>query len=113
MLAVYGIKNCDTVRKSLKWLDTMGIAYTFHDFRKDGLDACVLERWVDALGWESVLNRRSSTWRKLDDDDKNNINTATAIQLMAAHPTLIKRPVFEGENILIQGFTEEVRVCLS
>jgi len=113
MLNVYGIKNCDTVRKALKWLETQGIAYTFHDFRKEGLDPALVQKWIDVIGWESVLNRRSTTWRKLAENDKNNIDKASAIQLMSEHPTLVKRPIFEDKGIVIQGFTDDVRARLS
>lgn len=113
MLTVYGIKNCDTVRKALKWLDKNDTAYTFHDVRKDGLDTAVVERWVDALGWESVLNKRSTTWRDLSDEDKNSMNRRFAINLMCQHPTLIKRPVFESKEYILQGFTDIVRARLS
>ena len=113
MITVYGIKNCDTVRKALKWLDAEGIEHTFHDFRADGLDEATVQRWVDALGWESVLNKRSTTWKNLTDADKQDLDGAGAVALMVAHPTLVKRPVFDGENILLQGFTDTVRQQLS
>ena len=113
MLTVYGIKTCDTVKKALKWLEAEGIAHTFHDFRADGLERAEVQRWVDALGWESVLNRRSTTWRELSDDDKNGIDAAKAVVLMCGHPTLIKRPVFVGNDLILNGFTDDVRARLS
>lgn len=109
MLTVYGIKNCDTVRKALKWLDGEGVAYTFHDFRKDGLDVTTVQRWVDALGWESVLNKRSTTWRKLSEKDKDSLNDVTSVTLMVDNPTLVKRPVFESKDYILQGFTDAIR----
>jgi len=109
MITVYGIKTCDTVRKALKWLDAEGIAHTFHDFRVDGLDSTTVQRWVGELGWESVLNKRSTTWKQLNDTDKNNLDATRAAALMVAHPTLVKRPVFEGKGILLQGFTDAVK----
>ena len=109
MLTVYGIKTCDTVRKALKWLDAQGIAHTFHDFRADGLDPADVQAWVQALGWESVLNKRSTTWKQLADNDKENLDAGRAVALMVAHPTLIKRPVFVGEGFVLQGFTDAVR----
>lgn len=113
MLSVYGIKNCDTVKKALKWLDAQGIAYTFHDFRANGLSDADVKRWIDALGWESLLNRRSTTWRELPDPQKKNLDADTALTLMVAHPTLIKRPVFEGNGLILNGFTDAVRARLS
>lgn len=112
MLTVYGIKNCDTVKKALKWLEGEGIAYAFHDLRADGLDAAEVRRWVDALGWESVLNRRSTTWRELSDQDKDGLDAAKAVALMVAHPTLVKRPVFVSKAMILNGFTDQVRVSL-
>lgn len=109
MITVYGIKTCDTVRKALKWLTDKGIAHTFHDFRADGLEAATVQRWVDAKGWESVLNKRSATWGQLSAADKQGLDNLAAVKLMVAHPTLIKRPVFEGNGLFLQGFTEEVR----
>lgn len=113
MLTVYGIKNCDTVKKALKWLDAQGIAYCFHDLRADGLTATVVERWVAALGWESVLNRRSTTWRELTEADKQGLDDATAVALMVKHPTLVKRPVIEGNGFVTNGFTDAVRARLA
>jgi len=113
MITVYGIKTCDTVRKALKWLDAQGIEHAFHDFRADGLDAATVGRWVDAMGWESVLNKRSTTWKQLDDAAKEDLNGPRAIVLMVAHPTLVKRPVFEQEGSVLQGFTDDVRRQLS
>jgi arsenate reductase len=112
MLTVYGIKNCDTVRKALAWLDDQGLAYTFCDVRTDGLETSQVRRWVDALGWESVLNRRSTTWRNLSDMEKSSLNDITAVGLVVDHPTVLKRPLFEGEGFILQGFTDEVRTRL-
>lgn len=113
MLTVYGIKNCDTVKKALKWLDGEGIAFTFHDVRTDGLTPEMATRWVDALGWESALNRRSTTWRALPDSSKETLNAAKAVELLVQNPTLAKRPVFEGTGNVINGFTDEVRAKLA
>lgn len=113
MLTVYGIKTCDTVRKALKWLDARGIPYAFHDFRADGLDAGVCGRWVDALGWESVLNRRSTTWRNLPECDKESLDAERAVILLVANPTLVKRPVFESNSLIEIGFNDDVRAHLS
>ena len=97
MLTLYGIPNCDTVRKARKWLTARGVDYRFHDFRKDGLDSAVLRRWAAAVGWESLLNRRGQTWRKLDAGvrERESMDEAAALEWMAREPTLIKRPVVE------------------
>lgn len=113
MLTVYGIKNCDIVRKALKWLDAEGIAYAFHDLRTDGLTAEMAARWVDALGWESALNRRSTTWRQLPDADKETLDSVKAVELLVQHPTLVKRPVFEGKDFVVNGFTDAARAKLA
>ena len=113
MLTIYGIKNCDTVKKALKWLDAEGIAYTFHDLRVDGLTPAMAARWVDALGWESALNRRSTTWRELPDADKATLDADTATTLLVRFPTLAKRPIFEEKGHVINGFTDAVRARLA
>jgi len=113
MITVYGIKTCDTVRKALKWLDAQGVEHSYHDFRADGLDAATVGRWVDAMGWESVLNKRSTTWKQLSDADKDSLDASRAIALMVAHPTLVKRPVFEQEGTVLQGFSDDVRRQIS
>ena len=96
---LFGIKNCDTVKKARRWLEDANIDYQFHDVREDDLSKNQVQTWVDALGWESVLNKRSTTWKQLSDDDKNTIDESKAISLMLEHPTLIKRPVLEhGED---------------
>lgn len=101
---LYGIKNCDTVRKARQWLEGHGIAYVFHDYRVDGMAGVPLERWVDALGWDVLLNRASTTFRGLDAADKADLNRVRAIELMKANPTLIKRPVLEWPGHLQVGF---------
>ena len=113
MITVYGIKTCDTVRKALKWLDAQGIEHAFHDFRADGLDSVTVQRWVDAKGWESVLNKRSTTWKQLSAADKDGLDASRAVALMVAHPTLVKRPVFELDNAILQGFSDDVRRQIS
>tara|TARA_R110000868_G_scaffold10313_24_gene50815 strand:- start:20855 stop:21199 length:345 start_codon:yes stop_codon:yes gene_type:complete len=112
MITVYGIKNCDTCRKALKWLTAEGIEHRFHDFRADGLDTSSLSAWVKDAGWEKLLNRRGTTWRNLSDAEKDGVDAAKAETLMAANPTLIKRPVFEtGGNVLV-GFTAAEQAAL-
>ena len=105
---VYGIPNCDTVKKARNWLDAQGIDYTFHDYKKEGVARDDLERWSDACGWEVLLNRRGTTYRKLDESEKANIDRAKAIALMEEHTSLIKRPVMErdGDNHILVGFAE-------
>ena len=104
MLTVYGIKNCDTVKKACNWLSKHGIEYQLHDFRKDGLSKSKLQQWVKRVDWEALLNRRGTTWRKLSNQDKKNINKTRALSLMVEQPTLIKRPVIERGKKIIVGF---------
>jgi Spx/MgsR family transcriptional regulator len=92
-MKLYGIPNCDTIKKAKKWLDTNGIDYQFHDYRKDGVDTAWLQARCEEHGWENVLNRRGTTWRQLDEDTKNNVNAASAVALMQEHPAMIKRPL--------------------
>ena len=106
MITVFGIKNCDTVRKALKWLTANDTEHLFHDFRLDGLDDKILARWVKIVGWEKLLNTRSTSWRKLSEDQKQNISEKSAMELMLFNPTLIKRPVLENNNQLLVGFKE-------
>lgn len=108
MLTIYGIPNCDTVKKARGWLDAHGQAYAFHDYKKAGIDAATLERWADAVGWEPLLNRAGTTFRKLADADKADIDRTKAIALMLAHPSTIKRPVVEGAGPLLVGFRPDV-----
>lgn len=112
MITVYGIKNCDTCRKALKWLTAEGIEHRFHDFRVNGLEANALSVWVKAAGWEKLLNRRGTTWRNLSDAEKDGVDEAKAEALMAGNPTLIKRPVFEAGGQLLVGFTADEQAAL-
>jgi arsenate reductase len=104
MTTLYGIKNCDTVRKARKWLEAQGIDYTFHDVRADGLTKKAVTEWAKAVGWETLLNRRGTTWRQLPDVAKESINQKEAIDLMLEHPTLIKRPVLAHKKVIHVGF---------
>ena len=104
MTRLYGIKNCDTVRKARKWFESEGIDYTFHDFRADGLDEKDLRNWVKAAGWEVLLNKRSTSWKQLSDKDRETVDEAKAITLMLANPTLIKRPVLTRGKSVHVGF---------
>lgn len=108
MVTVYGIKNCDTVKRACNWLIKNNIDYQFHDFRKDGLTQSKIKQWSGKVDWEILLNRRGTTWRKLSDDEKDSINKTNAIKLMTEQPTLIKRPVIEHDGNVIVGFSEDI-----
>lgn len=95
MITLYGIKNCDTVKKARAWLDAHGVDYRFHDFRADGLDEKQLRAWVRELGWDTLINRRGTTWRKLPEKTRENIDEAGAIRVMLSEPAIIKRPVLD------------------
>lgn len=106
MVKLYGIPNCDTMKKARKWLTDNGIAYDFHDFKKEGLDAGLLDEWLSQIDWEPLLNRRGMMWRKLDDSVKENIDAASARQVMLDTPTIIKRPVLIKDGRISVGFKE-------
>lgn len=106
-VTIYGIKNCDTMKKARAWLDERGVAYAFHDYKASGIDAAHLAAWAGKVGWEVLLNRAGTTFRKLDDADKAGIDEAKALTLMQAQPSLIKRPVLEAEGALLVGFKPE------
>ncbi|HWK53964.1 MAG TPA: ArsC family reductase [Hyphomicrobiales bacterium] len=106
-LTLYGIPNCDTVKKARTWLEAKGTAYTFHDYKKAGIDAASLKRWMGVVGKDTLLNTHGTTWRKLDEAERSNLSDARAIALMQAHPSVIKRPVLEGKDILLVGFNAE------
>ena len=103
-IIVYGIPNCDTVKKARVWLAAQGIAFVFHDYKKAGADASKLAAWCDAKGWEAILNRAGTTFKKLPDPDKANMTQAKAIGLMLSQPSMIKRPVVEYSGGLLVGF---------
>jgi len=107
MTTLYGIRNCDTMRKARRWLDSHGVDYVFHDLRNDGLDRAMLQRWSAALGWEPLLNRRGTTWRRLPEPVRTAINRETAEALMLEHPAIIRRPVLEHEGRLYLGFSSD------
>ena len=113
MIVVYGLKNCDTCRKALRWLEAEGVECRFHDLRSDGLAGGELAKWIEALGWEALLNRRSTTWRNIADADKTGLDAATAETLMLANPALIKRPVFDVGELVLVGFGDAQRQALS
>ena len=103
-VTLYGIPNCDTVKKARDWLDRQGIAYAFHDYKKQGADAAQIARWVDSAGWEIVLNRAGTTFRKLADAEKSGLDAARAVTVMAVNPSCIKRPIVEHPGGLLVGF---------
>ena len=103
-IVLYGIPNCDTVKKARMWLDGRSVAYAFHDYKKAGADAAKLTAWCDVAGWEVILNRAGTTFKKLPDGDKADMTQAKAIALMLAQPSMIKRPVVEGAKTLLVGF---------
>ena len=103
-ITIYGIKNCDTMKKARAWLDDNGIAYRFHDYRVDGIDAATLQLWADRVGWEKLLNKAGTTFRKLPDDQKKALNRDRAIALMVEAPAMIKRPVLDYPGGLLVGF---------
>ncbi len=103
MLTVYGLKTCDTCRKARKWLDERSADYQWVDVRADGVSSEDIKRWAAKVGWEVLLNKSSTTWRGLDESDKSDLSEAKAVALMAEHPTLIKRPVFEKDGKVIVG----------
>jgi len=105
-ITVYGISNCDTIKKAKNWLDKEGIEFTFHDYRKQGLDRSQLESWVEILGWESLLNKRGTTWRKLPDTVKDNIDENSAIEVMLDNPAIIKRPLLNKDNEWYLDFSD-------
>ena len=105
---LYGIPNCDTVKKARMWLGERGVAHVFHDYKKAGIDRASLERWVNEHGWETVLNRAGTTFRKLPDADRANLDADKAVALMLAQPSMIKRPVLNLGDRRIVGFKPEI-----
>ncbi len=107
-VAIYGIKACDTMKKARTWLETHGVAHTFHDYKTQGIDRDRLSAWADAVGWEVLLNRSGTTFRKLPDADRADLDREKAIGLMLAQPSMIKRPVLDVGGSFIVGFKPEV-----
>jgi Spx/MgsR family transcriptional regulator len=108
-LTIYGIKNCDTMKKARAWLESRGVDYAFHDYKVAGIERERLERWARQVGWEMLLNRAGTTFRKLPDKDKEGLTEKKAILLMLAQPSVIKRPVLElGGGKLLVGFRPEL-----
>ncbi|AEF55666.1 ArsC family reductase [Marinomonas posidonica] len=107
MLNIYGIKNCDTMKKAFRWLDEHQVEYQFHDYKKEGVNAELAAAWVAKLGWEAVINKRGTTWRKLTDDVKDNMSESNAVTLMLEQPSLIKRPLIVKNEEVYLGFNAE------
>ena len=106
-VTIYGIRNCDTMKKARAWLDARKIAYAFHDYKAEGIDRARLEAWAKAVGWETLLNRAGTTFRKLPDGEKEALDAKKAIALMLAQPSMIKRPVLDLGGHLLVGFKPE------
>ena len=106
-ITIYGIRNCDTMKKAKAWLEAHGVDHDFHDYKTEGIDRATLEKWAKTVGWEVLLNRAGTTFRKLPDDAKQNIDERKAIKLMLEQPSMIKRPVLERGRTLLVGFTED------
>jgi len=107
-ITIYGIKNCDTMKKARAWLDAHRVAHSFHDYKAEGIDRKRLEGWVKSVGWETLLNRTGTTFRKLQENDKQGLTAAKAITLMLDQPSMIKRPVLELRDRLVIGFKPEI-----
>ncbi|MBT3556811.1 MAG: Spx/MgsR family RNA polymerase-binding regulatory protein [Rhodospirillales bacterium] len=112
-MIVYGLKNCDTCRAAIKWLDAEGITHQFRDVRKDGLDAGDVKNWLETMGADTLVNRRGTTWRQLDEADKAKTSDADLADLILRHPAIMKRPVFVTDTSVIVGFKDEQKAALS
>lgn len=106
-ITIHGIRNCDTMKKAFAWLDARGVAYRFHDYKTAGLNRGMLEAWVQQAGWEALLNRAGTTFRKLPEEQKQGLDTAKAIALMLAQPSMVKRPVLDVRGQLLIGFSPD------
>lgn len=107
-ITIYGIRNCDTIKKARSWLEGQGVDYRFHDYKTAGIERSHLEYWCNELGWEALLNRAGTTFRKLPDTDKQELDAQKATALMLAHPSLIRRPVLDLDGRLLVGFKPEL-----
>ena len=106
-MIIYGISNCDTVKKAKLWLDSQNIDYRFHDFRKDGIDSDIINGWLKTISWDKILNKRSTTWRTLDSSIQQAVNESNVVDLLVKNPTLIKRPVVDVNDIITIGFNSD------
>ncbi|MBB2674000.1 UNVERIFIED_ORG: Spx/MgsR family transcriptional regulator [Rhizobium esperanzae] len=107
-VTIYGIKNCDTMKKARSWLEAHDVAYAFHDYKASGIDRAHLDAWIDEAGLDTVLNRAGTTFRKLPEAERQNLTRETAIALMLDQPSMIKRPVLETKGKLLVGFKPEI-----
>lgn len=107
MITLYGIPNCDSIKKARKWLKDNGKDYSFHDYKKQGVPEKELRRWVKQLGWETLFNKRGTSWRKLDEETRASVNEDSAIQIMLDNPSIIKRPVLSSGKTLLVGFSAD------
>lgn len=107
MITLYGIPNCDTMKKARKWLDEAGVEYQFHNYKKDGLDPALAEQWLSELGWEALINKRGTTWRALTDEQKSDMDNASALTVMLDNPSIIKRPLLDTGSRKTLGFKAE------
>lgn len=105
MTTLYGIKNCDTVKKARRWLDENNVQYRFHDFREQDIDRQVVLKWVEQLGWETVVNKRSTSWKQLDESEREGMNSESAIEAILDNPTLVKRPMLDKDGVFSVGFS--------
>ena len=106
MITLYGIANCDTMKKARAWLDGHGVAYAFHDYKKAGIDETLVRGWVAELGWETLVNRRGTTWRRLPESAREGVDAESAVRLMVENPSLIRRPVLDTGEARHVGFSE-------
>ena len=106
-MIIYGISNCDTVKKAKNWLDSHNIDYQFHDFRKDGINKDIINGWLNTVAWDKILNKRSASWRNLDASTQQAINATNVVDLLVENPTLIKRPVMDVNDIITVGFNSD------
>ena len=106
-VTIHGIKSCDTMKKAFAWLDAKGVAYRFHDYKTAGLDRAILESWVTQLGWEALVNRAGTTFRKLPDEQKQDLDATKAVALMLAQPSMVKPPVLDVGGRLLVGFAPD------
>ena len=108
MVTVYGIKNCDTVKKACRKLDALGVDYTFHDYKKSGVESATLEAWIAERGIDVLINKRGTTWRKLPESTRDSLDATSSVAVMQKHTSVIKRPVIEHGGALIVGFDEDL-----
>jgi Spx/MgsR family transcriptional regulator len=106
-MIIYGISNCDTVKKAKNWLDSHNIDYKFHDFRKDGINRDIINGWLNTVAWDKILNKRSTSWRNLDASTQQAVNATNVVVLLVENPTLIKRPVMNVNDIITVGFNSD------